>query len=240
MKKIILAVLLVLMLSLTGCIHEYQLSESDTDIAAEYMAGLLLKQDENYKPDLLDREDIKTEGQEEKSAEEEINDIEPTASLKDGDDTSQTGEKNSSTVGAEDNYSIAEVIGTKDFDIQYTGYELCDVYPEDESNAYFSLTPIKGNQLLVVSFSVKNRTNEKKRLDLRKSEVAYQLDINVGSIYKPLLTLLENNLKYIDITIEAKKKESVLLIFEVSKEIDINNINLIISNGAKTEIIDIK
>jgi predicted small lipoprotein YifL len=239
MKKIILIMVVMLMFTLTGCIHKYQLSEADTEVAAEYMAGLLLDQDENYKPDLLDREELAAgEPVEENTAEDTV--IEPTTAPDNGDSTTQTEENSGATGEAEDNFTIAEVIGTKDFDIQYEGYKLCDVYPEDESNAYFSLTPLKGNQLLVASFTVKNITSEKKRLDLRKSEVAYQLDINVGTIYKPLLTLLENNLKYIDITIGAGKKESVLLIFEVSKDIDINNINLIISNGAKTEIIEIK
>lgn len=239
MKKIILGMILLLMFSLTGCIHKYQLSETDTEVAAEYMAGLLLNQDENYKPDLLNQEELQSEEQSEDDT-DEATDVEPTIAPDRGDSASQTDNNNGATGEAEDNFTIAEVIGTKDFDIQYDGYKLCDVYPEDESNAYFSLTPLKGNQLLVASFTVKNITGEKKRLDLRKSDVAYQLDINVGTIYKPLLTLLENNLKYIDITIGAGKKESVLLIFEVSKDIDINNINLIISNGAKTEIIEIK
>lgn len=239
MKKLILGMILLLMFSLTGCIHKYQLTEADAEVAAEYMAGLLLNQDENYKPDLLNREELQNEEQSEVITEED-SDAKPTTAPDSGDNASQTQMNNETTGEAEDNFTIAEVIGTKNFDIQYDSYKLCDVYPEDESNAYFSLTPLKGNQLLVASFTVKNITGEKKRLDLRKSEVAYQLDINVGTIYKPLLTLLENNLKYIDITIGAGKKESVLLIFEVSKNIDINNINLIISNGAKTDIIEIK
>jgi hypothetical protein len=62
----------------------------------------------------------------------------------------------------------------------------------------------------------------------------------VGTVYKPLLTLLENDLQYIDITIEAGKTETVLLVFEVSKDVEISEINLIALKDERTEIIEIK
>jgi len=93
---------------------------------------------------------------------------------------------------------------------------------------------------LVASFLAKNISDKEKTLNLSNSKVLYQLDINVGTVYKPLLTLLENDLQYIDITIGAGKNKTVLLVFEVSKDIDISNINLIASKDDRTEIIEFK
>ena len=240
MKKLVLVVLFSLTLSLTGCMHEYQLSEEATGVVAEYMAGVLLANDENYEKKLFDQKELdaaiaKDLEEADSSIEENTEDEpvqEPTEDVKDP-------EENEGTESDKD-YTLTEVIGADGFNITYNNYKLYNVYPEDETNAYFSLTPLEGNQLFVASFSVENTTEKEKKLDLRKSKVDYQLDINVGTIYKPLLTLLENNLKYIDMNIGIDKKEEVLLIFEVSKDIQLNDINLIISNGSKTEIIEIK
>lgn len=240
MKKLGLILLTLLMLSLTGCIHEYQLSEEATDVVAEYMAGSLLEHDENYEKDLLDKEELEAAAEEDTKEAEAAEDEDQKAEPEEVDKDEQASEGDEGTTEPEEDFTITEVIGAENFDINYNSYKLCDVYPEDETNAYFSLTPLEGNQLLVASFTAENLSKKEKRLDLRKSKVDYQLDINVGTIYKPLLTLLENNLKYIDMKIGASKKAEVLLIFEISKDIKLDDINLIISNGAKTEIIDIK
>lgn len=238
MKKMRLIMLTLLMLSLTGCINEYQLSEEATDVAAEYLAGALLENDKNYETELLNWEELETAAEETKEADVSGDqNTEPTAAP---DEDAQTPGEDEDTTEPEKDFTISEVIGAENFNITYNSYKLCSVYPEDETNAYFSLTPLEGNQLLVASFTAENLTKKEKKLDLRKSKVDYQLDINVGTIYKPLLTLLENNLKYIDMKIGAGKKEEVLLIFEISKDIQMDDINLIISNEAKTEIINIK
>lgn len=241
MKKLVLIMLFLAMLSLTGCIHEYQLSEEATDVVAEFMAGTLLEHDENYETKLLDQKELegaKAEDKEEADSSGEEN-SKDESSQESATDVKEP-EDNEDISEPERDYTITEVIGAKGFNITYNSYKLCNVYPEDETNAYFSLTPLEGNQLFVASFTVENTSKKEKRLDLRKSKVDYQLDINVGTIYKPLLTLLENNLKYIDMSIGGGKKEEVLLIFEVSKDTQMEDINLIISNGGKTEIIDIK
>ncbi len=241
MKKTGLVLLTLLMLSLTGCLHEYQLTEESTEVVAEYMAGVLLNKDENYERHLLSWEELNITTEEDaerpdNSGNEDIGD----ESKEEPDKDKQTPIRGEESTESNKDYTITEVIGADHINISYNSYKFYNVYPEDETNAYFSLTPMEGNQLLVVSFTAENLTDKEKRLDLRKSKVDYQLDINVGTIYKPLLTLLENNLKYIDMKIGAGKKEEVLLIYEISKDLQVDDINLIISNGAKTEIIDIK
>jgi len=225
------------MLSLTGCIQEYKLTELKGDATAEYMAALLLKYDEDYEPHLTPIDQLNEEVSEtlgENNA--NTTTVTPTPFLEEA----ITENEDSEGAKVTKEYTLTEVIGEPDIEIQYSNYKICESYPEDTTNAYFSLTPVEGNQLLVASFLAKNISDKEKTLNLSNSKVLYQLDINVGTVYKPLLTLLENDLQYIDITIGAGKNKTVLLVFEVSKDIDISNINLIASKDDRTEIIEFK
>lgn len=232
MKKIGLVVLVIISLSLTGCIHEYQITEEASSVAAEYMAGVVLKYDRNYMEKLVEPNPIDEKGQ----IAEEIEETPiPISAV---DDTNAQMEQQE--VVNQDDYTLSDVIGISDFDIEYVRYKLSDTYPEDNENAYFSLTPREGKELLVVEFSINNKKKSDKSIDLSKTKITYQLDVNVGNIYKPLLTLLENDLQYINMSIKAGKKKTALLVFEISKDVDMKNINLIVSRDVKTEIIEIK
>lgn len=219
------------MLLLTGCIKEYPLSEVQTDAVAEYMAGRLLMEDKNYLASLLTYEEIiefEDNIQEDNlvpkptKAPDVVNDNEDNAPIKDV------------------NYTLSEVIGVPNFDILYSSYKLVDTYPEDESNLVFSLDPRPGHQLLVLNFTIENITDKNEVIDLSLSTIQYQLDINVGSIYKPQLALLENNLQYINLNLKAGEKIPAVLIFEVARDIDLSDIKLIISKDSRSEIVEIK
>lgn len=240
MKKLTFMVLLIFILSMTGCISEYRLSDEGTDVVAEYMAGILLEEDEKYEQSLLKEEELETVLTDMEETEVIIT-VTPTPTPV-PEDLKAAGDSNEES-GVDKNYTISEVMGITDFDIQYTGYELHGTYPEDDTNSYFSLTPREGNQLLVISFLIKNITGEAAEIDLsntKVTDISYQLDINIGSIYKPQLALLENDLQFIDIEIEAEDTQTAVLIFEISKDIDMTDINLIISKDSKAGIIEIK
>lgn len=241
MKRLKITVIVLAMLSLTGCIRKYEVSEQQDNAVAEYMAELLLKHDDDYTQKLTPIEEINYEdtSKDEEltptpkaSAEDDNKDIDE---VKDDTDTSKGDNSNS-----QKEYSIAEVIGAKGFDIEYAGYKLAKSYPEEGDGNYFSLDAAEGNKLLVVSFSARNTTEKEQTLDLKKTKISYQLDINIGTVYKPLLSLLRNDLQYIDDTFKKGETKDLLLVFEISEEADISNINLIISKDNKSEIIEIK
>ncbi len=231
MKRLFVIIISISVLLLTGCIKEYPLSEVQTDAVAEYMAGRLLMEDKNYLASLLTYEEIiefEDNIQEDNlvpkptKAPDVVNDNEDNAPIKDV------------------NYTLSEVIGVPNFDILYSSYKLVDTYPEDESNLVFSLDPRPGHQLLVLNFTIENITDKNDVIDLSLSTIQYQLDINVGSIYKPQLALLENNLQYINLNLKAGEKIPAVLIFEVARDIDLSDIKLIISKDSRSEIVEIK
>lgn len=239
MKRLGIILLLIIAMSLTGCIKNNDLSDKEIGIVAEYMAGLLIKYDDNYKPGLIDEDELYLSLEEE--ATEDTQPSPSSTPLADENDIGNQDENNSGNQDEETGkYTISEVIGIDGLDIQYVGYKLYEIYPDDETSSYFSITPREGNQLLVASFAIENKTDKNIRLDLRKADISYQLDINIGTIHKPYMAFLENDLRLINMVIEKKTTQKAVLIFEVPKDLDMNDINLIISKGSKAEIIEVK
>ena len=236
MKRLLILMICILGITLTGCMKEYPLDDSETDMVAEYMASRLLKYDKKFTPSLISYPEL-SDLEENMEDDSQPDPTEPPD--KNMDDTIDTDDSALNTT-TNTQYTLTEVIGESGFDIQYTGYKLADTYPEDESNLVFSVDPRAGYQLLVVDFTIENKTDKDKTIDLSKASIQYQLDINVGTIYKPQLALLENNLQYIKLKVRSKAKVPAVLIFEVNKDIDMSDINLIVSRGAKTEIVEIK
>lgn len=213
---------------------EYPLTETQTDIVAEYMAGRLLEEDKKYSPSLISYQEIIDD--------EEIppvNESEPEPTMIPETTEDNEEDTSSAVVPGDIQYTLSEVIGDQSFDIQYTGYKLAETYPEDESNLVFSVDPRVGYQLLVTNFIIENITDIDRAIDLSKIQIQYQLDINVGTIYKPQFALLENNMQYINLNVKAGAKIPAVLIFEVTKDIEMKDINLIVSRDTRTEIIEI-
>lgn len=237
MKRLIVIIICALGVTLTGCMKEYPLNEAQTDIVAEYMANRLLENDKKYSSSLMGYQEIAEI--ENDTSDDELQ-PEPTEIPRIDENTDNSDDTSTTDTSIDIQYTLSEVIGDSSFDIQYTGYQFADTYPEDESNLVFSVDPRKGYQLLVADFTIENITDTSKTIDLSKAPIQYQLDINVGTVYKPQLALLENNLQYIKLNVNAGSKIPAVLIFEVTRDIDMSDINLIVSRDARTEIIEIK
>lgn len=231
MKRASILILLLLMFSLTGCIKEYSYTEEQSDSAAEYLAGKLLEQDKTYDKALLPIEEI--------NEEPIVTDI-PTKAPTQDSDTGPSVADTTEPIEIKEQYTLSEVIGTDHFDLQYEGYDITDSYPEDPTDSYFTITPGQGNQLAVVTFLLTNKTDKKKTLNLTKADIRYRLDINSNAGYEPSLSLIENDLQYIDIALKGNEKKKVLLVFEIKKEKEISDINLTVSSGEKSTKIVIK
>lgn len=228
LKYLMILLVMLLSFSLTGCIQEYSVKAGSEDSIAEYMANTLLASDYKYKQDQLqlpdDTEWIVADGAENSNDEDDSK-------------TVDTDKQAASSQGAS---SLTQVIGVNGFSVQYKSYKLVDLYPENADEADFSLTPRNGQQLLVATFTIKNTTKDLETINLIKSGIVYKLDVNSGTIYKPLLTLLKNDLQYIDTEVGPGKSKSVLLIFEVSKDTNIKNISLKATNDDKSSNIKLK
>ncbi len=230
MKPLKFIVIIVLLFTtLSGCVQESKITEEQGDTVAEYMAGLLLKYDDKYDQALIPL-----------SEEDTIAANKPEATVvlsKDG--TSQKSKDVKDSV-IKSSHALSEVMGNDNFEISYKEYELRDEYPEDAKRLGVSLTSQKGYQFLVVSFTAKNVTKEKQRLVFSKDDINYKLTVDNDRIYSPIITFLDNELQFIDLTIGGGKAEDLVLIFEISKETKVSDIHLEVSDDNKSCIIDIK
>jgi hypothetical protein len=224
------------MTTLTGCIQKFEYSEQQSDAAAEYIAGVMLKNDKNYVAKMVSIEKLI-----EKQEAEAAATVTPTpvntqnAKSEQGQTTTPTD-----TVAQEKDYTLTDVIGEEGFEIEYTDFIVAESYPEDATDAYFSITPNPGYQLMVLSFLVKNTLDKENNLNLTKADIVYQLDVNVGMIYEPPFALLENNLKLIDLTLKSSETKPVVLIFEIKRDVEMTDVNLMVTRDNRSEIIKIK
>jgi hypothetical protein len=224
------------MTTLTGCIQKFEYSEQQSDAAAEYIAGVMLKNDKNYVAEMVSIEKII-----EKQEAEAAVTVTPTP-VNTQNTKSEQGQTTTptDTAAPEKDYTLTEVIGEEGFEIEYTEFIVSDSYPEDATDAYFSITPRSGYQLMVLSFLLKNTLDKENNLNLTKADIVYQLDVNVGTIYEPPFALLENNLKLIDLTLKSSETKPVVLIFEVKKDVEMTDVNLMVTRDNRSEIIKIK
>lgn len=236
MKRLKFIIILMLAFSFTGCIREYSYTDDESSAIAEYMAGRLLEEDKKYDQALLLSEEIISEETFSKGTIELP--IVPNESEVVSNHEVEGASNSESHIQVSNN--LSSVLGGENFDINYKTYVLAGVYPKEGQNPYFSLTARDGYQLLVVSFDVINKTNQKIEFNLSDIDVEYQLDANVGTIYKPQFTLLENDLRYIDVMVDAKKSIEALLVFEVSKQMDTTGMKLTVTKDKSTSTIEIK
>ena len=108
----------------------------------------------------------------------------------------------------------------------YTSYRLADKYGSSQIRAE------QGKKLLVAEFSLKNNSGAKKKvklIDRRKN--AFQLKVD-GTTYSPQISLLENQLDYLEAVIAKGKSQKAVLVFQVDKNAtNASSIDLSIEEG---------
>lgn len=220
MKRLSIVLILLISISLTGCMKQYNLSDKQDDAVAEYAAGLLLDNDKDYKQELIPIDQMGAGN--------------PTAAASNTDNITPT------VAPSVSNYTLSEVIADKNFDIQYKDYLLTNTYPKDADSASFSLEARDGYQLLVMSFELKNVSDKDKMLNLNDQKIQYQLQLNNGTNLDPILTFLENDLHYLKMTVKGSDTIETLLVFEIPKDSDISNMKFIMTKDKRSSLIEIK
>lgn len=236
MKRLIWSLVLLISLTLTGCIHKTNITGEESDAVAEYMAGLLLKYDDEYDKELLPKDDIEANIKNNETGDNNTNENNTDSS----DASDKTSDVKEDEVDSQEAYSFTDIVDQKNFDISYSGYMLTDLYPEDYDNTYISVEADKGQQLLVIKFNIKNKTKKAKSINLSETELKYQLEIDSNKIEKPWFTVLENDIQYIDMKIDSEGSIEAVLVYQISKKADTTNMKLMISNDEKQMNIPIR
>lgn len=242
---------------LTGCGQMVNMTSQETNMVAESMAGLLLKYDKNYKGDLVYQEskDLRAEIESKEKNDSgnmkvtkvttangenenlETHDKSNAGNMITTDSMNKATEKNKKAI---EYVHLNDTIGNANFKIDYQKYELCNSYYGNINKQAFTIDASKNNQLLIAYFNITNLTNKSQKLNLVGSNIEYELNVADGEYYKPLMTLLINDLQYINLDFEAEEAKEAVILFEIPNDIDLSNIEMTVSNKINTSNVKMK
>jgi hypothetical protein len=247
MKKPLLILTLFCGMMFTGCAKMTDLSDQQSDVIAEYMAGSVLRYTDNYKEALVYPEDTKDE-QDNVTVIKESNDTKEESTANTATDkqetnkgavtTSSTGTKDTKTEKSDLSYQeFYKIISDNKYQIKYNGFKLQSSYAQRD--AYFTLTPTSGNKLLAVNFKVSNKSKSSVKVNLDKIHIVYKLSTKDGKSYSPMVTLLDTDMKYLNFTLKSGNSDDAVLIFDVPENLKTDGLTLSISLNGQKAILDL-
>lgn len=210
------------------------LSNVDNDIAAQYMADALLRNDRHYEESLdYDHSILEAtptpepteaptpvpeEGSQGVTGESGDTQGTPGASVDDGNGQGQ----------AFSDVPLSDIYGIPGVTVEQTSYELKDTYG---SSGYAVVPSEKGRKLVVVHFRISNENSKAKKVNLEGKGVDAQLYINGERAGAPLLSIADGDLQSFNIKIGAGKKKQGVLLFEVDKSTKISSLEVKFTKG---------
>lgn len=231
--RILCLLLIVSMISLTGCMDVKDISEEKADLVAEYAAGVLLRYSDQYEYRLITKEQQmrqEEQGTEEPSVTPAATDAaEPVATDAGGEAGEQPAETQVPEVSPDELYQLDGI------QVSYDSSEFTKQYKNTEVRAG------QGETLFVVSFALKNTSGAAKKVNLMDRKIQYTLDVDGNQYYPGINMLPDGTLDYLETTIGKGKTEKAVLIFTMDQErTSASNVNLTIEEGSKKTSIKIK
>lgn len=249
--RIISGLLIVLMmLSLTGCGKDYLPDISDKELARceQYAVKLLLKYNKGSSSNLLSEEEValaqnKIEQKAELQARIKAN-KEAAAAKKEQEGSDKkdnnTGDGQSSDTATPVYSDIDEFLGLQGIDIEYSGINVVDSYPQElgENDFQGIVHAGNGNKLVVINFNITNNSGADYTLDIPSFGIKSAFKVNGSKTKVPLTTMLFDDLYNFKETIIAGETKTAVLLMEIN-DMDAENISsltfTIKVNGNKME-----
>ena len=229
MKKVsVLLCGLTVALLTAGCGEMPDLTQEETDLIAEYAAGILLKYDKDQVNRLVDipiveEDEVELEPEETEEEQTEPEDEESTAVV----DVSQDEETEPTVSSVEQYYGVPNVM------ITYTGYEVADSYPPstEEEDLVFSMDASAGKQLLVLKFNAQNLSGEDQNLNMLGYGARFRVSVNGESSKGALATMLVNDMQTYNDVIPAGVAVELVSIVEIPQGTSVGSIDMILRGG---------
>lgn len=230
-RMIALAAVLSMVL-LNGCQSVPDMTEQQSDMIAEYSAGVLLRYSDRYERRLITKKQLQKE---ENNDEQQVSPS-PSAIAATAAPVSQTPEDQQVVDQSPQpdttelpSLSVNEFYHLNGVTVSYDSYQFTKRYANTQIRAQ------KGETLLVVSFLLNNTSGRKKKLNLmNRTDLSYLLEVD-GSQYYPGPSMLENGgMNELSTTLKAGQKEKAVLIYRMSKEkMNASSISLMVSDRSK-------
>jgi len=228
-------ILLLCLCLLTGCSSIETTNQEDNEIS-EYIAGVLLKHDGDYKEGLVFASEEESSKKDDLVEDKMPATQKPVVSQKPNEESNQvvqTNQVNSDDKEQSDsNVSFGELVGNKNVKVQVADYGTYKSYPKNVENTYFTLDASKGKELLVAKLKLSNSSNSKQTFTTLKKEMSIKLKAG-DKTYNSSLTLLENDFQFLNVSIDAKKSKTAVLVFEVPQNSSFKSIVITAANKDK-------
>lgn len=228
-------------LALTGCGNTIpELTEEQNALVTEYAAGLLLKYHADYQGRLVDTSVVPEEEVAPPTVEEEVPEENVQISANSASETDALSDNSTVSARPETSpqLSASQVLDMTDFDISYTGYEVCDSYPNQQTSSedlFFAMQAGEGNKLVVLKLQVANTGEQTLAVNtLGLSELKCRVIVN-GKKHNALVTMLDNDFMMLEQAIEPGASIETVVVTEISAEEaeQIQAVELYIQNGEK-------
>ncbi len=259
-KYLITGCIFILALFAVGCEKTIDLTDEESKMIAEYAGQLLLKYDRNTNfkydesevttasMDVTVREDETATGSDAKNdatTEKKPTTEEDKEPIGDGVIVQVGEEQNVSGVVADEDssFDIASFLGEDNIAIGYEYYMLLDKYPSyDENGVYIELEAPEDYKLLVLKFSIENKTNEHHDIDLYSKDVKYNIIVNDSKSARQMLTLLMDDMYTYQKGIDGSVREEAVLLYQISEKAvdDISDLKLKISYNGSDKVMQLQ
>lgn len=252
MKKTkILGLLVLSAVMLTGCIDSMpDMTTEQSDMVAEYAAGLLLKYSSSYDYRLVSDEELAAALAQEKALEEET--MTETDTVQERPEESseketqeqfsaqeeETQKVTESTEQMQQDVLDADTDLAMELDLQdgvslrYQSFEICDSYPQN-ATGFSGIDAREGRKLIVMHFDLENTSAEKIDCNLYDHSLRLRVNINQTVLTGVQETpMLPDDMVSFNESIEAGKKADVVAVAEIEElsDHDIETIVLQISS----------
>lgn len=225
-KGKVLGLLAISAVLLTGCVdHMPELSAEQSDIIAEYAAGLLLKYSSNYNYKIASEEEVAAAmaARQETAENAEVNETQSGAAETEDAESQSTASSGTQLPEPETEVTQVQVVTDLDFAaeldiddliIRYQSFEICSSYPQD--NTGFSVSAAQGRKLLVIHFDLEGLPEEDIDCNLFDYDIKMHVNINGASSVPALSTMLPNDIaSYMDV-VQAGEIVDVVAVMEIS------------------------
>lgn len=233
---------LMLACLLGGCGGDFpQLSDEQMDAAGEYAANLLLKYDSDYRRRLMTLEEMEKESQKRAAwavkppAEEGTQEQQPVEIIpQPGDNTGGLPDTGIKYGTLEDYFAFPDGV-----DIRYTGYRVCNSYPEDQSS-FFSLDASAGKDILAIEFELSNQGEAAQTIDLMNRKGSYRITVNGSYSRSQLTTLLDNDMATFQGRVLPGEVQQLVLLAEIDEGMEVSTLTIRLKNDAIESTIQLK
>lgn len=237
--RILCLILAVSVISLTGCMDVKDMSEEQSDLVAEYAAGVLLRYSDKYERRLITKE------QHEKQDEAEVTASPPVATppatpapvtSAATEPTASASDASEATAEPVPEVSLDELYQLEGIKVSYDSCRFTKRYGSSQIRAD------KGQTLFVVTFALKNVSGAGKKVSLMdRRNITYTLDVD-GSQYSPGINMLPNGgMDYLETSIAKGKTDKAVLIFQMDAgKQSASSMTLTIEEGNKRTSLKLK